>query len=720
MNTNRTLFRARRTAAISIILTAALGLAISPASAGPSKASDAPPNILLITIDTLRPDRLSCYSPAYLKTPVIDTLAAGGVLLENAFAHTPITLPSHANIFLGLTPPFHGVSENSLTKVGAEFLTLAEHLRAAGYSTGAFVGAFPLDSRFGLDQGFDVYDDLFPTRAANPSLYSERKAEDVLAAARTWISGRTSKWFCWVHLWDPHAPYRPPEPFASRFKNDPYSGEAAYVDASLGSFFAFLKSSGQWDRTAVVLTSDHGESLGEHGEMTHSYFAYNSTIHVPLIIAGPSIPAARTATNVSHVDILPTLCRILGLPAPPGLQGRPLQPLWEGKNFPVRPIYFEALDAYLNNGCAPLRGFIEGGMKFMDSPIPELYDLHKDSSETTNLASRSDLDAYRKKMNDLKSSLAGSPRPTQSKTVDRETRDRLRSLGYIVGTGAPRKTSFSTDDDVKRFLPLQQKLEQANLLIHRGETEAGLALFEELIRERKDFTAAYPGFAGALLSLNRIEEALQVMDRGYRANPENLAILSAYGRILIQAGRNDPAVGILEKALSIAGDDPEVWDNLGIIYFAKGDFPKAQEFFRKAIALDRTFAFAYSNLGVLYLTRYTGQTRQADDLRAALDNLTQAVTLDPTLNLAFRGLGVAQKEAGKTAEAVAAWEKAAALNPRDGFSVISLATACLESGQKEKARIALENYLKINGQAVAPAERAQVLDLLEKSRKIPG
>jgi len=719
MNSNRTFLLAGRTAALGVFLAVALCPTFSPA-AEPAKIPASPQNILLITIDTLRPDRLSCYSPAYLKTPVIDALAAGGVLFENAFAHTPITLPSHANILLGLTPPFHGVSENALTKVGAEFLTLAEHLRAAGHSTGAFVGAFPLDSRFGLNQGFDVYDDLFPSKSPNPSTYSERKAEDVLTAARAWLSGRTSKWFCWVHLWDPHAPYRPPEPFATRFKNDPYSGEAAYVDASLGSFFAFLKSSGQWDRTAVVLTSDHGESLGEHGEMTHSYFAYNSTIHVPLIIAGPSIPAARTATNVSHVDIFPTVCRILDIPAPPGLQGRPLQPSWEGRKFPARPIYFEALDAYLNNGCAPLRGFIESGTKFMDSPIPELYDLTKDFAETTNLASRSDLAAHRKKMNDLRLSLASSSRKTETKAVDRESRDRLSSLGYIVGTGAPRQTSFGSEDDLKSFLPFQQKLEQAILKTHRGELAAGIALFEELIRDRKDFTAAYTFLARALISENRIGDALPVMDAGYRANPEDFSILSAYGTILVQAGQNDPAIGILEKALSIVDEDPELWDNLGIAYFAKGDFPKAQEYFRKAIVLDQTFAFAYSNLGVLYLTRYTGQTRLPDDLRAALDNLTKAVTLDPTLNLAFRGLGVAQKEAGKTAEAVAAWEKAAALNPRDGFSVISLASVCLESGQKDKARSTLENYLKINGAAVSPQERARILDLIEKSRKSPA
>lgn len=699
---------------------AAAALLVQPLAAASTAGSDTRPNLLLITIDALRPDRLSCYSPIFLRTPVIDGLAARGILFEKAFAHTSLTLPSHANILLGMTPPFHGVSENSKTKVGNAFLTLAEHLKASGFATGAFVGAFPLDSRFGLDQGFDVYDDAFPTRSPNPFTFSERKAEDVLASARAWISGRTTNWFCWVHLWDPHAPYNPPEPYATKFKNDPYSGEAAYVDAALGLFFAGLKSSGRWDRTVIVLTSDHGESLGEHGEMTHSFFSYNSTIHVPLIIAGPGIPASRKADEVGHFDIFPTVCRSLGLPAPAGLQGRPLNPLWEGKTLPVRPIYFEALDGYLNRGCAPLRGFIEGGMKFMASPIPELYDLSRDFAEKTNRASQTDLTPFRKKLDALRASLDSPARKPEVQAVDRETRERLRSLGYTVATGAPTKTSFGAADDLKSFLPYEQKLERAILSTDRGDMEAGIKLFEELIRERKDFTAPYTYLAQVQISRNRIQDAIRVMETGLRNNPDNYSLLSAYGTILVQAGQNDPAIGILEQALAIIDDDPEVWDNLGLAYFSKGNLPRALEYFRRAIALDKTFALAYSNLGVLYLTRSGGPENTPDDLPKALENLIRAVTLDPTLNLAFRGLGVAQKTAGKTAEAISAWEKAAALNPGDGFSVISLATACLESGQKQKARTALENYLKTNGDTIAASERAQVLDLIEKSRQLPG
>jgi len=709
-------FRSGRAAVPAAVLASILGLG-SAAAAGRTAAPSSSSNILLITIDTLRPDRLSCYGSKFLKTPAVDGLAERGVVFERAFAHASITLSSHANILLGTTPPFHGVSDNSKNKVREEFLTLAEHLRAAGFATGAFVGAFPLDSRFGLDQGFDVYDDLFPSRSPNPALYSERKAEDVLAAAKAWISGRTGKWFCWIHLFDPHAPYQAPEPYGGRFQNDPYSGEAAYVDAALGSFFAFLKSRGIENRTLTVLTADHGESLGEHGEMTHSFFAYNSTIHVPLIIAGPGIPAMRTPLQAGHIDLFPTICRFLGVSAPPGLQGRPLQPVWEGKSFPARPIYFEALDAHLNSGCAPLRGYIEGGVKFMDSPLPELYDLEKDFDETEDSAPRTDLAACRKKMNDLRASLsAGAPSP-KSGSVDRETRERLRSLGYLVGSGKSSKTTFTINDDLKRFLPFQQKLEKANVTVREGGTAAAIVLYEELIRDRKDFISAYTSLAQTLIGAGRIEDALGVLDAGYRANPENYEILTAYGTVLIQAGRPDPAIGLLEKALLIIEDDPEVWDNLGLIYYAKRDYAKGEECYRKAIALDPTFAFAYSNLGILFITRNSGPNRRPDDLAEGLASLNKAVALDPTMNLAFRAQGIVLKASGKTAEAAAAWEKAIALDPEDKFSALSLATACLELGRKDRARAILEGLLKTFSAVLSPEDLARARAMLEQSRK---
>jgi len=703
--------------AIGIFRTAGKAAALLALITATVPAAAAPKNLLLITIDTLRPDRLSCYSPAFLKTPVIDDLASRGVLFERAFAHTPITLPSHADILLGTTPPFHGVSDNAKSRVGSEFLSLAEHLRAAGFATGAFVGAFPLDSRFGLDQGFDVYDDLFPTRADNPSAYSERKAEEVLKAAWSWLSGRQGKWFCWIHLWDPHAPYRAPEPYGSRFKDDPYSGEAAYVDASLGAFFGLLKSKGLWEDTLIAVTADHGESLGEHGEMTHSFFAYNSTLHVPLIMAGPGIPSLRTSQCVGHVDLFPTFCRALGIKAPAGLQGLPLQPVWAGERLPVRPIYFEALDAHLNSGCAPLRGYIEADRKFMDSPIPELYDLNGDFRETKNIASENDLAPYRKKLAALLSSLASSTARSPARTLDREARERLRSLGYIVGTGGPVKSSFSVDDDLKRFLPYQQKLERAAVMTFGSEKEAGRNLLEDLIRERKDFIAAYTYLAQALFAEGRSGDALRILDAGYRANPENYEILKSYGAALLQSGQGAPAIGIFQRALGLVEDDPEVWDNLGLAYFSGEDYAKADEAFQRAIRLDPTFAFAYSNLGMLYTFKPPGKAGRADDLRKALENLNRAVALDPTLSLSFRNLGLVYRESGKIDEAIAAWEKAVSLNPADGISATRLAAACLDLGDVERARQALERFLRVPDSARSPADSSRARELLEKIRK---
>jgi len=266
----------------------------------PTAARSADLNLLLITIDTLRPDRLSCYNSSLVKTPQIDSLANKGVLFERAFAHDPLTLPSHVNILLGKTSLAHGVAENSKSIVAPEFETLAELLKNEGFSTGAFVGAFPLDSRFGLNQGFDVYNDYYPSHPSPGEAYSERPAEKTIQAAIDWLSQQNDKWFCWVHLWDPHFPYSPPEPFATQFKEDPYSGEVAYVDQQLEKLLNLVENKGWTEESLVVLTGDHGESLGDHGELTHSYFAYNSTIWIPLIIYVPNIEPNRIDDYVSH------------------------------------------------------------------------------------------------------------------------------------------------------------------------------------------------------------------------------------------------------------------------------------------------------------------------------------------------------------------------------------------------------------------------------------
>jgi len=673
-------------------------------------------NILLITVDTLRPDRLSCYSAAFVKTPEVDALSARGALFERAYAHNPTTLPSHANILTGMTPPFHGVSENSKSKLPAACLTLAEFLRTKGYATGAFIGAFPLDSRFGLDQGFDIYDDSFPAPSARMGTSAERRAGDVVKAASAWIAGRKGKWFCWVHLFDPHAPYAPPEPFLGRYKADPYSGEAAYVDSELGRLFGMFRASGLLERTLVVLTADHGESLGEHGEMTHSYFAYNSTIRVPLVIAGPGIGPARIGANVSHIDIFPTICELAGIPAPGGLQGRSLVGLMKGGKRAERPIYFESLEPYLNKGCAPLRGFIEGQVKYMDSPVPELYDLAADPDEKTSFADKRDLGPFKKKMADLVGSLASPLSGAASRPADSRTLEKLRSLGYVATPAAKVKAVYGAADDVKNFLPFQQRLERAILMSDGGDPQGSIRELTALAAEKKDFTPAFIYLSQTFASQGRTPDAIKALEAGLSANPNDYSLLSSLGRLLVQARQYDRAAEVLGRALTVMDFDPAVWDNLGIVAMRKGDYVHALEYLAKAVELDRTFALAISNIGAVRLEMYFDQGRKADDLVLAIESFRKAVALDAALGLAWRGLGVACRTGGDLAGAIGAWEIAVANDPSDSFSRINLGRAYLDRGDKTLARAAFEKYLEVRGPGIPPDERATVLALLEKCK----
>jgi arylsulfatase A-like enzyme/Flp pilus assembly protein TadD len=704
--------RLRRSKSFHILFFSALAVVFSLISA---KAEGAELNLLLVTIDTLRTDRLSCYSSKYVKTPTIDALASKGILFEKAFAHNPITLPSHANILLGTTPLYHGVSENSKTKVADAFLTLAEHLKSNGYATGAFVGAFPLDSRFGLDQGFDVYDDSFPTKSVYTYSYSERKAEQVISSALAWISKQRGKWFCWVHLWDPHAPYLPPEPYLREYKSDPYSGEVAYVDAELGKLFENLQKKRWMEKTLVILTADHGESLGEHGELTHSFFAYNSTIWIPLIVAGPGIQDSRVGEYVCHIDIFPTVCEILNVVSPPFLQGKSLMPLIKGKKGKEKPIYFESLEPYLNKGCAPLRGFIENQKKYTDSQIPEVYDLAKDFDETENLATKTDLVSFKKKLQEMDKNLSSPWKRAGNQAVDRQTLERLRSLGYVASPVAQLKATFGPEDDLKSFLPYQQKLELAIARGDVGEKDESIGLMNSLINERKDFIPAYTVLSQIYMVQGRMQEALRVMEGGYRDNPENYTLLSAYGALLVKAAMYDQAVEVLQKGLSILDFDPEDWDNLGIAYWRKGEFQKALDCYQKAVALDKSFALAYSNLGALYISFYY-ENRWLENLTNSIENFRKAVALDPTLNLAFRGLGVVSKMAGKDDDAISAWEKAVETDPNDHFSIYNLGIEYLEKGAKAQALKCFQKYLELERDRLSPEERDKVLALIEKCK----
>lgn len=669
-------------------------------------------NVLLITIDTLRPDRLSCYSREHLATPVVDKLATESVLFTRAFAHTPLTLPSHANILLGTTPLDHGIHDNGIFVVRPNSLTLAGHLKASGYSTAAAVGAFPLDSRFGLNQGFDFYDDRYGTQVALTFGFVERKAELVIQTALDWLKNQKEPWFLWIHVFDPHQPYEPPEPFLSQYKGRLYDGEVAYVDKSLEKLFSYLEEDKLEGKTVIIFTADHGQGLGEHGESTHGVLAYNSTLWVPLIIFYPGIKPARSDQNAFHIDIFPSICDILGIEKPSGLQGISLLPALQGKSLTRRPVYFESLFPYYRRGWGPLQGYIQGTRKFMESPIPELYDLKKDFNETENLAKSENLSKDRAVLAELIkawSAKAANPAPK----VDMATLEKLKSLGYVAGLQPPKKV-FAPEDDLKVLLPSQEKLDRSMELYRDGKKEEAVALVKGIITERKDFDTAYTFLSIIYKKEGKIGEALELLRNGYETNPLIYNIAINYGITLVEANRPNDSLAVFTKALSLIDYDPELWNYIGVAYWRKADLDKALEAYQKSLSFDPKYAVALNNLGSVYLALFIkdGNRRL---LQSSLESFKKAIESDPEYASAYNGLGSAYRQAGNVEAAIFCWEKAVEIDPLHGNALYNLGLTYLEKGEKAKARVFLEKYKKAYYQTLSPREKAKLDSLLQKS-----
>jgi len=651
-----------------------------------------------------------------LKTPNIDGLAEKGALFLKAFANTPTTLPSHTNILLGTTPLYHGVHDNSNFIVRKEFLTLAEHLKNYGYSTGAFVGAFPLDSRFGLTQGFDVYDDNYGSKSSQEFSYVERKAEVVVEKALSWLGDKTNPWFLWIHCFDPHQRYDPPEPFKTKYNSHLYDGEVAYVDFALGKLFNYLEEKNLKDETLVIFTADHGESLGQHGESTHGYFAYNSTIWVPLIISFPGINPKKIDQNVCHTDIYPTVCDILNIEKPSFLQGVSILPAIKGKKLAKRAIYFESLYPYYSRGWAPLKGYIEENGKFIDSPIPEFYDLEKDFDELENLAPAKELNAYRRKLEKVieVQSYIGEKKAKQR--IDKESLEKLRSLGYVSNPQISKKETFSKKDDLKVLLPYQTKLMKAMGSYHKGNIEEGVTLLKEIIAERKDFDLAYTYLATLYKEQSKLRLAVDILREGFGNNPSSYKIITTFGLFLTEVGQYDAAVEILEKGLALIDYDPELWNYLGVAYWRKGDFENALAAYQKALSLDNNYPIVFNNLGSLYLSLFL-KTKSRSDHKKSLQNFKRAIELDQNYSSAYNGLGAAYRHVGNIKGAIYCWEKAVELNPDFGFALYNLGSAYLEMGNKTQALAVFSKYKEKNYHLLPPKEKDKLNALIQKCRQ---
>ncbi len=497
-------------------------------------------NLLVVTIDTLRPDRLGLYGSTAGLTPNLDRLGSEGIVFENVLAHVPVTLPSHTSLFTAKIPPRHGVHDNGTFRVGAGEETLALRLKSRGYETAAFVGAFVLDARFGLDRGFDLYDDYYGEKRSFASFTElERPAEAVLAPAERWLTERGAKpWFAWVHLFDPHAPYEAPEPYRSRHSADPYGAEVAYADAALGAFLDKLGAHGLLEKTLLVVVADHGESLGEHGETTHGTFAYNATLSVPWILWAKGLEPARFTPRVRLVDVAPTVLDLLGIDPPASIDGASLRAfVRDPARYESKDSYFEALNPNLTRDWAPLRGLVRGTHKFIDLPIAELYDLAADPKEEKNvIAGRAALASELKKA--LGDEIEGSAPLNPS--ADAETLKRLESLGYVVAPNAgERKTAYSEQDDPKKLIAFVGMHDEASDWFREGRTEEALALLREILEKQPRSSFAYQKLAYTLHQLGRTGEAVAVLEGAVSRGVADLSLLALLGSYLMEL--SDPS-----------------------------------------------------------------------------------------------------------------------------------------------------------------------------------
>ena len=568
------------------VMAAVCGLA----SAACQREAVAPPapaaarNVVVITIDTLRADRIGAYGYAAARTPVLDALAAGGTRFDRAYAPAPITLPSHASLMTGRYPPGHGARHNGL-RVKADVPVLAELFKRAGFKTGAFVGAFPLDRRFGLERGFDAYGDRMPRVAGAAA--NERPGSMVVDEALAWLKTTdAARFFVWVHLFEPHAPYGRPgdgRPASAR-----YDDEIAEADRQAGRLIEAVRAKGE---AAVVIAGDHGEAFGEHGEMAHSLFVYDTTLRVPLLFNGPGINAHVSQSAVSLIDVAATIVRLMGLPALDS-DGVDLSPAFAGQPIQPRRLYAESFAPLLDFGWSPLRAVREEGWKYVDAPRPELFRVEGDPGENENVAATEAVRvaAMRERVNGYSAATLDP-----SVAADREASARLQALGYVGGGGGGRDAARADPKDRRELAAAiaqitsgevhgealeralravlaadpgnpQMNMRLGFVLADTGKCGSAVAYFEKAVARGMPGADPHLGLARCHAMARRSGRAVAELRAADRAEPDNPVVLANLGIVLSDGGRPAEGIPSLERAVSLDPDFHEARFNLAVAY----------------------------------------------------------------------------------------------------------------------------------------------------------
>ncbi len=597
-----------------------MGLAIGLVCSCGGPTFVAPERVVLLSIDTLRADHVGCYGATDAHTPNLDTIGAQGVRFQVALSPAPLTLPAHASLLTGLEPPGHGVRHNSIHRLGEGLPSLAERMRDAGYATAAFVGALVLDRRFGLDRGFDVYDDRTSGRVSAGTGYGERTADEVVEAALAWLEGAPDRFFLWVHFYDPHMAYKPPAGFASAFASDPYAGEIAFVDAEIGRLLRAIHARWGEEGLLVVAVSDHGESLGEHGETTHSYTIYEATQRIPLLLSGPGLQAGGVAPGpASLLDVAPTILAWVGAQPLPEAAGRDLRELLGRDELDPRSLYMETVATQLDFGWSALLGVRSGRFKYIRAPRPELYDLALDPGETRNRVAEEP--ALAAKLDGLlERHLAGPRRTAQAVELPEEDRARLRSLGYLVPEHAEDVGALGRvgGTDPKDAMGVLRELTRAQADLHEGRPEQALARLQALDDTANTVVAHR---AAAALAVGDPAGAARAARAALAQEPGRTDMRVLLARALAEQGRENEA----DLALAALAPDvaPAPWVALGA---ARGEVASG----RRAAALHRLALARARHPADLPLTQAHGNLLEAAGrLEEALAAREAALALAP-------------------------------------------------------------------------------------------
>jgi len=643
-------------------------------------------NLLVVTLDTTRADRLGCYGYAGAETPVLDGLARDGALFERCITPTAFTLPSHSTIMTGLNPMFHGVRLNGGVALADAHTTLAEQLGGHGYRTGGFVGAFVLDSRWGLAQGFETFDDDFDLEPGEQLDLArvQRPGDKVVDAALEWLQKEDQRpFFAWVHLYDPHTPYEPPEPYATRFAGSPsrrYDGEVAFADAQLGRLLDWLRASGKDERTVVLVVGDHGEGLGSHREEEHGFFIYDYAVRVPLLVRLPRglLGGTRVGAQTRTIDVAPTLLELLGVSPPDRLDGESLVPLLaDPGRAGARYAYSESVSLSMQYGWSPLYSLRTPEYTYIDAPRPELYDPRRDPAEEDNLFSRlpSVAEEMRATLDRLRVAGAEGAPAAQEANLDDETMRALASLGYVGG--AVDTADEGVRADPKDMLEIYDEISVAAGTMTQGDYAGAVGRLEKVLAADPENPQARFLLASGYEKLGRVAEARTILDGVLKDDPDNLRALIAMAGILAKQGDRELTVAICKRALAKDSRNTQAMALIADVYMDDNDNSGALPYLQEAVEIQPKLTRNRSNLAACLI----GLGRLAE----AEAELAGILAEHPRFPLASFHLGLAYEGQGRLAEARAAYAAEIEHTPTSVAARFNLGNVLLRLGDAAAA-----------------------------------